>query len=40
MGLALFSLLGTKAKLHSEEGNATVTSGPRMRWRGGVEELG
>jgi hypothetical protein len=40
MVLALFSLLGTKAKLHSKEGNAALTSGPRMRWRGGVEALG
>jgi hypothetical protein len=39
-GLALFSLLNTKAKLHSEEGNVVLTSGPRMRWRGGVEALG
>jgi hypothetical protein len=37
--LALYSLLGTKAKLHSEEGNVVLTSGPRMRWRGGVEAL-
>jgi hypothetical protein len=39
-GLALFSLRGTKAKLHSEEGNVVLTSGPRMRWQGGVEALG
>jgi hypothetical protein len=32
MGLALFSLLGTKAKPHNEEGNAVLTSGPRMQW--------
>jgi hypothetical protein len=39
-GLALFSLLGTKAKLHSEEGNVVLTSGQRMQCEAVLKRLG